>query len=115
MITSLTFPESMTKTTSLMVMLVSAMLVERICKDKDGDLLPALTVISGFRVCKLHLKQELTIFLTPVGGALKAFFWSRVCISECRMNSWNLHDKGFQFFFLTHTDTHRLVDNNLSV
>lgn len=47
MITSLTFPESMTKTTSLMVMLVSAMLVERICKGKDGDLLPALMVIYG--------------------------------------------------------------------
>lgn len=124
----------MTKTTSLIVMLVSAMLVERIWKEeviiynivwKRMSFLQILgeiqfkgkpyycTVLSIFILtvsmnvvcvlldkCWLMIKkshwhqwyQKLTIFLTRGGEVSMAFFWSRVCISECRVNTRYLRD-----------------------
>lgn len=33
----------------------------------------------------------LTIFLTPAGEELLSFLWSRLCMSECRVSTSNLH------------------------
>lgn len=123
----------MTKTTSLIVMLVSAMLVERIWKEeviiynivwKRMSFLQILGEIQFKRKtillyssqhfyfdgkyecgvcldkCWLMIKkshwhqwyQKLTIFLTRGGEVSMAFFWSRVCISECRVNTRYLRD-----------------------
>ena len=48
--------------------------------------------------------QGLTIFLTPGGEVFMAFFWSRVCMSECRVNTWYLRDiHPCQSHTITHT------------
>lgn len=123
----------MTKTTSLIVMLVSAMLVERIWKEeviiynKVWKRMNFLQILGEIQFkgkpyywlvltsnssqhfyfdgkyecgvcldkCWLMMKkshwhqwyQKLTIFLTRGGEVSMAFFWSRVCISECRVNT----------------------------
>lgn len=88
--TSLTSPESITNTTSSIVMQVSAMLVERIwnqtCRHTFN--LQYFDHHESIVTCR---QEELTIFLTPAGEELLSFLWSRVCMSECRVSTSNLH------------------------
>lgn len=87
--TSFTFPESITYTTSLIVMLVSAILVARIW---NKELKGIHIMYSAKQQCKRILIFGLslsvpvpTIFLTPWGTDLNTLFWSFDCMDECKV------------------------------
>ena len=50
------------------------------------------SLMATLRRNKVNSEGGLTILRTPGGAVFMALFWSRVCMSECSVNTWNLRE-----------------------